>query len=110
MNMTLNDFQTKARRTALYPSQYGLIYTTLGLSGESGELAEKAKKMLRDDNGVLTDTRRNAMKKELGDVLWYVASLATELNASLQEIAEININKLTSRKERGVIQGSGDNR
>ena len=110
MNMTLNDFQTKAKQTALYPSQYGLIYTTLGLSGESGELAEKAKKMLRDDNGILTDTRRNAMKKELGDVLWYVASLATELNASLQEIAEMNINKLTSRKQRGVIQGSGDNR
>lgn len=110
MNMTLNDFQVKAKRTALYPPQYGLIYTTLGLSGESGELAEKAKKMLRDDDGILTDARKEAMKKELGDVLWYVASLATELDSSLQEIAEININKLSSRKERGVIQGSGDNR
>ena len=92
MNMTLNDFQSSAKQTALYPSQYGLIYTTLGLSGESGELAEKAKKMLRDDDGILTDNRRNAMKKELGDVLWYVASLATELDSTLQEIAEININ------------------
>lgn len=110
MNMTLNDFQNAAKRTALYPAEYGLIYTTLGLSGESGELAEKAKKMLRDDDGVLTEKRRKAMQKELGDVLWYVASLATELGTSLNDIAEININKLNSRKTRGVIHGSGDDR
>jgi len=108
--MTLNDFQKTAKQTALYPPEYGLIYTTLGLSGESGELAEKAKKMLRDDNGILTETRRTAMQKELGDVLWYVASLATELDTSLNDIAKINIDKLNSRKSRGVIHGSGDNR
>lgn len=86
------------------------IYPTLGLAGESGEVAEKIKKVIRDKNGVADEETKEMIKKELGDVLWYVAQLATELGLSLDEIAENNITKLASRLERGVLQGSGDNR
>lgn len=108
--MKLNEYQNKARETALYPKEHGLSYVVLGLNGEAGELAEKMKKCLRDDNAVLTEERRLAMVKELGDVLWYVSNLAYELNVSLEEVAEQNLEKLFSRKQRGKIQGSGDDR
>ncbi len=110
MSITLNEYQKKARTTALYPQADGLSYTVLGLCGESGELAEKMKKCLRDDAGILTEERKLAMKKELGDVLWYVANLAHELDATLEEVAKGNLEKLFSRKQRGTLQGSGDER
>jgi len=109
--MNFNEYQEKSRKTALYPDKdNNFVYPTLGLSGEAGEVAEKIKKVIRDKGGVVDDETREAIKKELGDVLWYVAQLATELGLSMDEIAEKNIEKLYSRMERGVLQGSGDNR
>jgi NTP pyrophosphatase (non-canonical NTP hydrolase) len=109
--MNFEEYQTKSRRTALYPNiGENYIYPTLGLAGESGEVAEKIKKVIRDKAGVVDGETKEMIKKELGDVLWYTAQLATELGLSLDEIAENNITKLASRLERGVLQGSGDNR
>lgn len=107
--MTLNEYQEGASKTALYPhAETNLIYLILGLCGESGELAEKLKKQLRDDGGILSDERRMLMKKELGDVLWYVSQVARELGSSLDEIAVENLAKLASRMERGTLHGNGD--
>ena len=109
--MKLSDYQRKSRATAIYPNAgANLIYPTLGLCGEAGEVAEKIKKMVRDDEGVLSADRRENLAKELGDVLWYVAQLATEADLDLDEIAESNIEKLLSRQQRAVLQGSGDDR
>jgi NTP pyrophosphatase (non-canonical NTP hydrolase) len=82
----------------------------LGLVGEAGEVADKLKKVIRDHGGVLTDPVRDAVAKELGDVLWYLSVLAYELDYDLNTIAQGNLDKLASRQERGVISGSGDNR
>jgi NTP pyrophosphatase (non-canonical NTP hydrolase) len=109
--MELNDYQAAALSTEVYPNRgTNFAYPALGLAGEAGEVADKLKKVLRDNDGVLTDTVRDAVAKELGDVLWYVSVLAYEMDYSLDEIARINIDKLDSRKERGVLSGSGDNR
>ena len=106
----LNQYQKEAIKTAVYPEADALLYTVLGLNGEAGELAEKAKKMIRDDAGILYEERRLAMIKELGDVLWYVATTAKELNVTLQEVAQTNVDKLRSRQQRGKLKGSGDDR
>ena len=87
-----------------------MTYPALGLCGEAGEVAEKVKKTLRDDGGVLSDERREALSRELGDVLWYLSQLATEAGLDLEEIAAENLDKLLSRQERGVLRGSGDER
>ena len=109
--MTFADYQQRSRATAVYPGAGdNLLYPTLGLCGEAGEVAEKVKKMVRDDAGVLTPERREALAKELGDVLWYVAQVATEADLDLGVIAGANLEKLLSRQERGVLQGSGDER
>ena len=109
--MHLSDYQERSRATAVYPSAGdNLLYPTLGLCGEAGEVAEKVKKMVRDDAGVLSDERRAALSKELGDVLWYVAQLATEARLDLDAIAAANLDKLRSRQERGRLTGSGDDR
>jgi NTP pyrophosphatase (non-canonical NTP hydrolase) len=109
--MLISDYQRLSRRTAHYPGAgESLVYPTLGLAGEAGEVAEKVKKMIRDDDGVLTDERRAALAGELGDVLWYVAQVATEAGLDLDSIARDNLDKLLSRKERGVLSGSGDAR
>src|ERR671917_2694679 len=105
--MDFSEYQEQSRRTATYPhAGEDMTYPALGLCGEAGEVAEKVKKTLRDDGGVLTDARRAALAAELGDVLWYVAQLATEADLDLDEIAEENLAKLLSRKERDVLQGS----
>jgi NTP pyrophosphatase (non-canonical NTP hydrolase) len=106
----LSEYQSLSRRTAEYPRAQWLAYPALGLAGEAGEVAEHAKKAIRDDGGTVSDKRRAAMAKELGDVLWYVAQLASELKLDLNEIAEQNLNKLLSRQRRGVLSGSGDDR
>jgi len=107
----LSDYQQRSRVTAVYPGAGdNLTYPALGLCGEAGEAAEKVKKALRDDGGVLTDERRAALGAELGDVLWYVAQLATEAGIDLDTIADENLSKLLSRQERGVLAGSGDTR
>ena len=109
--MDFNDYQTKSRKTAGYPSiGHSVIYPTLGLVNEAGEVAGKIKKVFRDKDGQISTETREALKAELGDVLWYVAQVATELDLSLDEIAEYNIAKLYDRLERGKIRGDGDNR
>jgi NTP pyrophosphatase (non-canonical NTP hydrolase) len=106
-----SEYQRLSRETAVYP-QLGdnLVYPALGLCGEAGETAEKIKKAMRDDGGILTDERREAVAAELGDVLWYVAQLATEAGLDLEVIAASNLEKLASRQERRVLHGSGDER
>jgi NTP pyrophosphatase (non-canonical NTP hydrolase) len=106
----LSEYQRLSRRTAEYPREAWLAYPALGLAGEAGEVAEHAKKAIRDDGGAVSDERRGAMSKELGDVLWYVAQLASELGLDLEEIAQANLDKLLSRQRRGVLSGSGDER
>src|SRR3954454_2982075 len=109
--MRLSDYQERSRATAVYPNAgENLLYPTLGLCGEAGEVAEKIKKMLRDDAGQFTEEHRVAMAKELGDVLWYVAQLATEAGLDLDDVAGANLEKLLSRQQRGVLQGSGHDR
>jgi NTP pyrophosphatase (non-canonical NTP hydrolase) len=109
--MDLNQYQTAALQTALYPNRgQNFVYPALGLVGEAGEVADKLKKVIRDNDGILTDAVRDAVAKEVGDVLWYIANIAYELDYDLNTIAQNNLDKLASRMERGVIQGSGDNR
>jgi NTP pyrophosphatase (non-canonical NTP hydrolase) len=109
--MDFKEYQKKSRKTAIYPNAgNNFIYPTLGLSGEAGEVAEKIKKVLRDKNGIIDEETREAIQKELGDVLWYVSQIASELKLNLDDIAEKNIEKLYSRMERGKLNGSGDNR
>lgn len=109
--MKANDYQSAALQTAIYPNQgNNLIYPTLGLSGETGEVCEKVKKIIRDKEGILTDPDRDAIAKELSDCAWYIAVLAYELDYTLEEIFQINLDKLASRAERGVLSGNGDNR
>ena len=109
--MELNDYQRESRKTALYPDVGNTaIYPTLGLVGEAGEVADKVKKILRDKKGVFDKNSKDAIKFELGDVLWYISQLASELGYELEEVANTNLQKLNSRKSRGKIQGSGDNR
>lgn len=106
----LNEYQDFATSTAIYPDDMAIIYPTLGLTGEAGEVADKVKKVCRDNNKQFDEEHIMAIAKELGDVLWYVAALAADLGFTLQEIAEMNIEKLSSRKERNVLHGEGDER
>lgn len=109
--MDFKEYQEKSKITAKYPDiGNNFIYPTLGLSGEAGEVAEKIKKVIRDKGGKIDEETRELIKKELGDVLWYVSQLATELGLSLDDIANHNIEKLLSRLERDKIGGSGDTR
>ena len=110
-HMTFEEYQKLSRKTATYyDAGDNFIYPTLGLAGEAGEVAEKIKKVLRDNNGVVDESRREEIAKELGDVLWYVAQVASELGLSLDKIANQNIEKLYSRLERGKLSGNGDSR
>tara|TARA_Y100001934_G_scaffold37091_1_gene42841 strand:+ start:713 stop:1042 length:330 start_codon:yes stop_codon:yes gene_type:complete len=109
--MDFDNYQIEARKTAIYPNKdKNFIYPTLGLVGESGEVAEKIKKVLRDNNGNFDYESKTAIKKELGDVLWYLANLCNELDFTLNEVAEENLEKLNNRLFRGKISGSGDDR
>ena len=109
--MELNEFQNHARETALYPDVgHNFIYPTLGLTGEAGEVADKVKKILRDHNGIFDQKAKEEVMLELGDVLWYVAQLASELGFCLDDVAQCNLEKLQSRASRGKIKGSGDRR
>src|SRR3984957_17687805 len=108
--MDLSEYQRQSRRTAEYPREAWLAYPALGLAGEAGEVAEHAKKAICDDEGKGNDEGRAAVSKELGDVLWYGAQLASELDLSLDDIARQTLEKLFSRQARGVLSGSGDDR
>lgn len=108
--MNFSDYQKKSKATAFYPHEFALPYIALGLTGEAGEVAEKIKKIIRDQEGRVSEEHKKEIGKELGDVLWYMAQMATELGLDMSEIAQGNIDKLTSRRDRGVLGGSGDNR
>jgi len=109
--MDFNEYRKKSRVTAKYPAiGHPIIYPMLGLVNEAGEVAGKVKKVFRDKGGDISPETREALKAELGDVLWYLAQVSTELGLSLDEVAESNIVKLYDRLERGVIKGDGDNR
>jgi len=109
--MKFDDFQKESRKTAVYPKiGKNIVYPTLGISGEAGEIAEKVKKIIRDDGGKISKEKKEDLAKEIGDVLWYVSQLATELKVSLGDIAKGNVEKLKSRQKRGKLKGSGDNR
>lgn len=124
------DYQAQAITTAIYKDKIrsivrdaiennkedelvGLLsfaYTVLGLVGEAGEIANKAKKVIRDGAGKISDEFKEDMKSENGDCLWYIANMANELNLDLDDIAQSNLDKLFGRKERGTLSGSGDKR
>ena len=110
--MTFDDYQKHALTTAIYngDKMLDLCHWALGLSGESGEIAEKLKKIIRDQNADPSKIDRDDIKKELGDILWYITALAHELDINLNDVAKANVEKLASRLQRGVVTGSGDNR
>lgn len=110
--MTFDEYQIKSTETAIYPKVggSGLIYPLLGLSGETGEVCDKFKKIIRDKGGVISEDDKNGLVLEIGDLLWYIAQISRELGVSLGEVAELNIQKLADRKSRNAIGGSGDNR
>lgn len=109
--MTFDEYEKLAANTAIYPRRgKNLIYPVLGLAGESGEVAEKVKKLIRDKNYIIDDEFKEEIKKELGDVLWYIAAICYELGISMKDVATTNIEKLASRKKRGRLQGNGDKR
>jgi len=109
--MHAHEYQDRALETAIYPNRgANFVYPALGLVGEAGEVADKLKKVIRDGNGVLTDAVKDAVAAELGDTMWYIAVLASEIGYNLDEIMAKNLSKLNSRKQRGVLSGSGDAR
>ena len=109
--MEFNQYQEEARKSAIYPNKgNNFIYPTLGLAGEAGEVAEKIKKVIRDNGNIVSEEKKAELAKELGDVLWYIANLAEELGLKLEDVAKGNIEKLRSRLERGKVHGNGDNR
>jgi NTP pyrophosphatase (non-canonical NTP hydrolase) len=110
-DMDFKEYQKKSRKTAVYPQAgKNYIYPTLGLAGESGEVAEKIKKIIRDKKGKISRKTRAEVEKELGDVLWYISQLASELKLDMDNVAEKNIEKLYNRMKRGKLKGNGDNR
>jgi NTP pyrophosphatase (non-canonical NTP hydrolase) len=109
--VNLNDYQTKALRTANPRDRKNeLFHLLLGLCGEAGEIAEKTKKIIRDKDSDFQQLDKDDFTKELGDVLWHIAVLADYFDIPLEAVGQKNIEKLASRKQRGVIGGSGDNR
>jgi len=106
--MQLNKYQAEAHMTSLH--NMPIIYPTLGLTGEAGEVADKVKKVIRDKEGVFTSETREAIAYEMGDVLWYLAELAHDLGYTLEQVALMNLEKLKSRQKRDKIHGSGDER
>lgn len=112
--MDIHDFeayQRESRKTwNVIPMDAPIVYPTLGLVNEAGEVAGKIKKVFRDKGGQISDEDRQALKYELGDVLWYLTQICTELDLTLAEVASANVEKLFSRQERGQIHGDGDNR
>ena len=105
-----NSYQRSASGTAIYPEKHRITYPALGMAGEAGEVANKVKKLIRDGPENRPDTWREDIASEIGDVLWYCAALASDLNLSLGMIAAQNLIKLDKRKDKGTLGGSGDTR
>jgi NTP pyrophosphatase (non-canonical NTP hydrolase) len=110
MALDFAEYQRQASRTAVYDDADVVVYPALGLVSEAGEVAGKVKKVLRDDKGQFLPEKRQEIAKEIGDVLWYIAALCTDLNVDMEAVAQGNLDKLNSRLARGVLGGSGDNR
>ena len=108
--MALSEYQQHALERAIYPDDSRIVYPTLGLTGEAGEVADKVKKVIRDGHKEFTDEKKLEIVKEIGDVLWYCATLSRDLGYELEEVAQMNVDKLRSRMQRHLISGSGDNR
>ncbi|MFZ5982700.1 MAG: nucleoside triphosphate pyrophosphohydrolase family protein [Patescibacteria group bacterium] len=109
--MDFNEYQKKSRKSFIYPKPgKNLIFPVLGLCGESGEVAEKVKKLIRDKGSRIDNSTKEGLKEELGDVIWYVSQIASELEIPLEEIINKNIQKISDRKKRKVLHGSGDRR
>ena len=112
--LTLNEYQSMALETAIYPEELKVIYPTLGITGEAGEVSDKIKKLIRDKGykgGLIEDTKdQEDIALELGDVLWYVATLAHDIGFTLEQVAMMNYFKLQKRKEQNKLGGSGDHR
>tara|TARA_R110002020_G_scaffold23960_4_gene79287 strand:- start:4082 stop:4405 length:324 start_codon:yes stop_codon:yes gene_type:complete len=107
--MNMNEYQKKAKKTAIYPEEINVFYPAFGLAGEAGEICNKLKKVLRGDEIPMQKTKGD-LEKELGDVLWYVANLASDLDLALDDVASKNIDKLQDRQDRNVLKGDGDDR
>lgn len=109
--MNFEEYQEKSRKTAVYPDAgKNFLYPVLGIAGESGEVADKVKKIFREKDGALDEHSKEELEKELGDLLWYMAQFATEIGISLDDVARKNIEKTQSRMDRGMLLGDGDNR
>jgi len=117
--MNFKDYQKIIEETAIFPKEIGIAYCAMGLTGEAGEVADKIKKLYRDKEFntldkvgrmIVIDEERHAIAKELGDVLWYITALANEFGLSLEEIAQMNYDKLIKRRKTNTLHGSGDNR
>jgi len=108
--ITNQEYLEFTRSTAIYPKEHELEYLTLGLCSEVGEVASKVKKAIRDNNGVVTPSMKKDLIFELADSGWYLTRLCDHFDITLTELLEINFQKLSSRKERGVLSGSGDHR
>ena len=108
--MFVDDYQDIAVSTAIYPNTHKIVYPMIGLSGEVGEVAEKIKKTIRDNNGCFDDNIRTAIALEIGDVMWYCANLANDLDLRLSDVLQMNVDKITTRTCNNKINGSGDNR
>lgn len=108
--MTFDEYQQEASLTAIYPGEMAIVYPLIGLCGETGEVAEKIKKVIRDHNGQFTQEVKAEIAKELGDVLWYLSAISSDMGYSLDDVAKMNIAKIRSRNERNSIHGNGDNR
>lgn len=106
-----NEYQKKCKKTAVYPGLgKNFTYPTIGLMGEAGEVANKVKKLIRDDKGKITPVRREEIKAEIGDMMWYIAQLSTELDLKLSDVVKYNLEKLAMRQKKNTLHGSGDNR
>ena len=108
--MKMQDYKEQAGKTAIYKKEDAVIYPVLGLLSEAGEVSGKVKKIIRDQNGNFEEGNRTEIVDELGDCLWYIQCICTDLDIGLEEVAKRNLAKLNSRLERGVLGGSGDNR
>jgi NTP pyrophosphatase (non-canonical NTP hydrolase) len=106
----LDMYQKVAKTTAIYPREQAIIYPTLGLTGEAGEVANKVKKIIRDGTNKNNENLVQEISSEIGDVLWYIAVLADDVGVKLSDIANNNLIKLENRKKKGTIHGSGDDR
>lgn len=106
-----DNYQEECKKTAVYPNiGKNYTYPTIGLMGEAGEVANKVKKLIRDDESVITEEKRSDISHEIGDMMWYIAQLSTELNLKLSDVVKENLEKLAKRKEENKLHGSGDNR